>query len=84
MIDENQYTQLVLNASRFAENKGQFGGAVSAYDADVIAVDCSFTGNKVGALPYRVKTATSWHHAECLPAFASMFFTTACAVTTHH
>jgi hypothetical protein len=53
MIEENQYTQLLLNASRFEGNaagsgdSGGFGGAVSAYDADVQAADCSFTGNKV-------------------------------------
>ncbi|KAF6262549.1 hypothetical protein COO60DRAFT_1624944, partial [Scenedesmus sp. NREL 46B-D3] len=46
MIEENQYTELVLNASRFEGNAGQYGGAVSAYDADVVATDCSFTGNK--------------------------------------
>jgi hypothetical protein len=47
MIEENQYTQLLLNASRFEGNEGPFGGAVSAYDADVKATECSFTGNKV-------------------------------------
>ncbi|WIA09253.1 hypothetical protein OEZ85_008661 [Tetradesmus obliquus] len=48
MIEENQYTELVLNASSFENNQGDFGGAVSAYDADVAATNCSFIGNKAG------------------------------------
>jgi hypothetical protein len=50
MIEENQYTRLVLNASRFEANGGQFGGAVSAYDTDATVTNCSFTGNKVRCL----------------------------------
>lgn len=50
MIEENQYTELVLNASSFENNQGDFGGAVSAYDADVAATNCSFIGNKVCCL----------------------------------
>ncbi|WIA09260.1 hypothetical protein OEZ85_008668 [Tetradesmus obliquus] len=46
MIDETQHVQLVLNASSFEDNRGDFGGAVSAYDADVTATNCSFTANK--------------------------------------
>ncbi|WIA29338.1 hypothetical protein OEZ86_011843 [Tetradesmus obliquus] len=48
MIDETQHVQLVLNASSFEDNRGDFGGAVSAYDADVTATNCSFTANKAG------------------------------------
>jgi hypothetical protein len=47
MIEENQYTQLLLNASQFEGNSGEYGGAVSAYDADVKATGCTFTQNKV-------------------------------------
>uniref|UniRef100_A0A383VBF3 Right handed beta helix domain-containing protein n=1 Tax=Tetradesmus obliquus TaxID=3088 RepID=A0A383VBF3_TETOB len=48
MIEENQYTELLLNSSSFEGNQGDFGGAVSAYDADVAATNCSFVGNKAG------------------------------------
>lgn len=46
-VDENQYTRLIANNTVFKNNKGDFGGAIGAYDSDVTVTDCTFDTNEV-------------------------------------